>query len=619
MTTITQSALFGVTTCRAIALTVTLVVTTFVLAGTASAAAAAAAPEPTLKDVIKKPEEKKKPAGEKELKGGEKDKPTKAPPGPIDEFNRGVPRTSVEGFLKAARALDYKRAAQYLQLPTWLDKAEGPQLARHLRIVFDRVPLWIDLNGVSDRPAGHANDGLPPIQDRLSRIKTPERTVDILLERVSRPDGVSIWKFSSTTIAEISWLYDEFGYGALGEILPALVFDLEFLGIQVWLWVGILVLLIVAYFAALVATKIVIFFVNRTKARLSDQAEKVIRGPARLLFFVLIGRAGIDLLGPSVTLRAALEGQTLLLVAIAWLIIGLLESGIGRIAERLRRSGQGQAIVLLPTVTNALKFIVIGVAALVWLDNIGVKVTTLLAGLGLGGLALALGLQKSIENVVGAVSLLTLQPVRVGDFCRFGSTVGTVEEIGLNATRVRTLDRTVVNVPNAQFSNLHLDNFTRRDKIWYHPRIRLRYDTTPDQIRYILVEVRKLLYSHPKVSSDPARIRFEEFGVYSLDLGIFAYITVTDFDEFLEIAEDLNLRIMDVVAKGGAKLTLPSQTTYLENGLGADQPQIRGAEEQVRKWRDQNELYLPRFPQEKIAELQGSLEYPPIGSPGLRS
>ena len=207
------------------------------------------------------------------------------------------------------------------------------------------------------------------------------------------------------------------------------------------------------------------------------------------------------------------------------------------------------------------------------------------------------------------------RPVRVGDFCRFGDKIGTVEEIGLRATKVRTLDHTLVSIPNGEFSNMHLDNFSKREKIWYHPRISLRYETTPDQIRYILVEIRKMLYAHPKVDPDPARIRFEKFGTYSLDLNVFAYVDVTDFGEFLEVAEDLNLRIMDIVAQAGSRFAFPSQTTYLERRKGLDDTLARAAEAQVKEWREQRALYLPSFPQEEITQLAGSLDYPPTGSP----
>ncbi len=271
-------------------------------------------------------------------------------------------------------------------------------------------------------------------------------------------------------------------------------------------------------------------------------------------------------------------------------------------------------MVLLPVIGNAIKIVIIITAVMIWLDNLGFQVTAILAGLGIGGLAVALAAQKSLENVFGAITLYTSKPVRIGDFCRFGDRMGTIEEIGLRSTLVRTLDDSIVNVPNGEFSNLQLENYSRRGKIWYHPRIRLRYDTTPDQLRYILVEVRKVLYGHPKVLPDPARIRFVGFGESSLDLDIFAYVDVIDYGEYLEVAEDLNLRIMGLIAKAGSGFARP-QTLYVEKSKGVDAERARDAEAQVMRWKEEQALFLPNFPQDQISSLQGSLDYPPVGSP----
>jgi len=202
----------------------------------------------------------------------------------------------------------------------------------------------------------------------------------------------------------------------------------------------------------------------------------------------------------------------------------------------------------------------------------------------------------------------------VGEFCRFGGTLGTVEEVGLRSTRVRTLDRTVVTIPNAEFSNFQIEHFARRDRFWYHPTLSLRCETTPEQIRDVLVEVRRMLYAHPKVDSASARIRFVGFGSSSLDLEVFSYVTVTDANEYLEIAEDLNLRIMDIVAAAGSDFAFPSQTTYIEEGRRLDPDRARAAEARVKAWRERGELYLPRLPPEKIAEIDNTLQYPADGS-----
>jgi MscS family membrane protein len=542
------------------------------------------------------------------------------PPVPDDEFDRGTPRTAVQGFMKATGEGNYERATNYLELGdlAWgLTLLEGPQLAHQLRIVLERA-LWVDYDLMSDDPRGNTDDGLPWGYDRLGRIETPEKNYDILLEQVLREDGVYIWQFSSATVAQIPRLYAHFGHGRLGEALSAVFPKGQFLGLYVWQWVVLLGLVTMAYLAALLVTKAATFFLHRKETELRYLLARLFTGPIRLLIIVLIVRTQIDLIRPTVTARALAEAKTLVIVAVVWTIMRLFDIIADRLAHRFRRRGQKGATVLLGPLLTAAKVLVVIIGTMLWLDNIGFKVTTLLAGLGVGGLALALAAQRPIENMIGGITLYMSRPVRVGDFCRFANTIGTVEEIGLRATRVRTLDRTVVNVPNADFVRLHLENFTAREKIWYHPRIRLRYETTPDQIRFILVEVRKLLYSHPKVHPDPARIRFVEFGEHSLDLDIFAYIDVKDYGQFLEVAEDLNLRIMDVIAKAGSNLAVPSQTTYLERGKGLNAELAREAETQVKKWRKKDELYLPGFPQEKIEELQGSLDYPPTGSPGAR-
>ncbi len=610
MSTITHSAQFGAAALRSIALVATLVAATLVLADTASAA------QPTLKDVIEKSAKEEEVSGKATEKAKEKPKATQ--PDPDQKFKRGVPRTSVQGFLNAARDLDYERAAEYLDLrslPGWMHESQGPKLARQFNIVLDRA-LWIDLDLLSTHPEGHVEDGLPAHRDLVGRIEAPEGPVDILLQRVPRGDGVRIWKFSSRTVAEIPQLYKQFGYGYLGDVLPLWFFDLRIFGVQAWWWGAMSVIMVLAYLAVVVAAKVILNFLHRRPTTLSHLLERIIVGPGQFVLWVMLTRAGANLIGPSVKLQALMQAGTVLIIAIVWFAMRLFDLFADRLTERLKRRGRAAVTVLLPPISNAAKVIFILIAVIVWLDNIGFNVTTLLAGLGVGGIAVALAAQKSIENLIGAITLYTSQPVRIGDFCRFGDKVGTVEEIGLRATRLRTLDRTIVSIPNAEFVNLHLDNFMNRDMIWYHPQVRLRYDTTPDQIRYILVEIQKLLYAHPKVQSDSASVRFMQFGTYSLDLDVFAYVPVTDYGEFKEIAEDLNLRIIDIVAEAGASLALPSQTTYREEGNGRDEQRARAAGDQVKEWREQNALYLPRFPQEKIAELQGSLDYPPKGSSG---
>jgi MscS family membrane protein len=568
--------------------------------------------QPTVKEIVEqRPEEKVKETAPQ----GDEPEGSK-PAGPQDEFSRGVPRTTVAGFLAATTKLDYERAAEYLDLqnlPGDLTKTQGPQLARQLKIVFDRS-LWIDLTSLSLDPQGHDNDGLPSSRDLIGKIEIPGKTVEILLQQVPRGDGVSIWQFSSATVAQIPRLYRTYGYGLLDNIFPNAFFDLKVLGIEIWLWVGLMIIAILAYLAALVLTKTILFFLQRHATPMRDQLCRLVRGPLRFLLFLLVADLMIEYINPPLWFQALLKTRTLFSVAVVWMAFWIIDFLLDRLSERYHLQGRSTARVLLPPIGTGAKTVFVIIALLVWLDNLGFNVTTLLAGLGIGGLAVALALQKPIENLISAIILYTSQPVAVGDFCRFGAHIGTVEEIGLRATKVRTLDHSLLTIPNNNFAHLPLENFSKREKIWYHPQIRLRYDTTPDQIRYILVEIRKMFYAHPKVLDDPARIRLGGFGSFSLDLEVFTYIDVTDWGEFLEIAEDLNLRIMDIVQEAGSAFALPSQTLYSEQGQRPDNQRADAAEQKVHEWREGHRLFLPKFPAETIAELKGSLPYPPPGS-----
>jgi MscS family membrane protein len=243
-------------------------------------------------------------------------------------------------------------------------------------------------------------------------------------------------------------------------------------------------------------------------------------------------------------------------------------------------------------------------------------VTGLIAGLGVGGIALALAAQKTIENLFGGVTLIADQPVRVGDFCRFGSNIGTVEDIGLRSTRVRTLDRTLVSIPNGEFSQTQLENFGQRDRIRLACTLGLRYETSPDQLRHVLAEIRKLLLSHPEIEREPARVRFVGFGSHSLDLEIFAYVGTRDWNHFLAVREDLFLRVMAIVEESGSGLAFPSQTLYMSRDGGIDRERGARAEERVERWRQEGRVPFPDYDAETIEELDGSLDYPPRGSVG---
>jgi MscS family membrane protein len=282
-----------------------------------------------------------------------------------------------------------------------------------------------------------------------------------------------------------------------------------------------------------------------------------------------------------------------------------------RHAIGIGRTGTGTLMLLAERLLAAI-VVVIGLLSI--LAILGFNLTTVLAGLGIGGIAIAFAAQKTLENLFGGISVLADEVMRVGDYCRFGDRTGTVEDISLRSTRVRTDGRTELSIPNGALATMSLENFSRRDKILFNPALAVRYDTTGDQLRYLLAEIRRLLYQHPKVEPETASVRFANFDASALRLEIFSYVLTRDANEFAAVREDLLLRIMGIVEQSGSGFAFPSQTLYLGRDSGLDPEKTAAAEKQVQQWRDQHRLPFPDFAPEEKSALRGSIPYPPPDS-----
>ncbi len=247
-------------------------------------------------------------------------------------------------------------------------------------------------------------------------------------------------------------------------------------------------------------------------------------------------------------------------------------------------------------------------------NRLGVPVYGIAAGLGVGGLAVALAAQPTVENLIGSLSLFADTPIRAGDFCKYGGDIGTVEAMGIRSTRIRGIDRTLTTIPNGALSKMPIVNFTQRDRMLMHTVIGVRYETSPDQVRFLLAKIREMLLDHPRIDPDPARVTFIGFGSSSLNLEVFAYGMTPDWGEFLRIQEDVLLRVMDIVEQSGTGFAFPSQTLYFTRDQGLDGEKGQAAEAQVRQWRDDDRLPFPNFSPEHMQRRGGSLVHPPPGS-----
>jgi MscS family membrane protein len=487
--------------------------------------------------------------------------------GPYDELNRSTPRSSLLALSIEVNDKNYEKAAEYLDLRNLPFETEGKafdgaELVRKLAIVARRV-MKIDLEALSEDPKGHEDDGLPSFRDRITTLDTQNGKIDILMQRVPRGDGEFIWKISNATVALIPELYEEFGYGVVGDRLSTILPPYQLLGLELWQLVMLAAIIIAAFFIAYLLSLMVLWLLRRGNYYNIDRLQKFVAGPFRFLVIVLFIRASFELISPSLKARAIFEAQTLLIIAIVWISFGLVELIKYKLADRMQRNGQPDAVVLLRPAATATKFILMLIGLISWMDNLGYEVTTLLAGLGIGGVAVALAAQKSMENLIGSIMIYTSQPVKVGDFCRYGTDIGTVEEIGLRSTQLRTLARSIVHIPNAQFSAGVIENLTQRDKILYRTRLRLSYETSAQQIQQVLDDVRRMMHDYEDIDDENSRIRFIEFGKYANELELFAYIRTQEFPVYLEKVEDVNLKIAGILDKLGVKIALPANATYV--------------------------------------------------------
>lgn len=258
--------------------------------------------------------------------------------------------------------------------------------------------------------------------------------------------------------------------------------------------------------------------------------------------------------------------------------------------------------------------------------DIGIPIYGLIAGAGVGGLAIALAARPTLENFIGALNLIADRPIGVGDLCRFDerhgqgwNPVGTIEEIGLRSTKIRQFDRSLITIPNADLAERNIVNLSACETFLFQQRFALLYETTDDQLRYVLAKLRELLHGHPKTihtPEDPIRVRFLGFRDHELTVEMRAYIRTNVYSEFLAIQEDMMLRVMKLVQQAGTRFALPAQTLYMTRYEGLEDTKRDAAEKRVREWASAHELPFPDFTEEQRKDLSNKLDYPPEGSPG---
>jgi MscS family membrane protein len=533
---------------------------------------------------------------------------------PADPLGRQTPNGTLFGFLQAVQAENYPKAALYLQLSPARRDALGEKLAIELKTALDRAFVG-SLRSISSSPDGGLSG---VISDRLKigSLSADDIEADVVLVRLNDPVTGKIWLFSSDTLAKVPEIYDLVQAHQVETHVPAPLVKIQFLGMSLWLWLALLLAVPVSAGIGWLLMELFVYprvLWRRFRKLPQLTMWKHVSAPVLLVIGTMVHRILVGYLRLPLLHRHYyyMVARVILIIALAWLVLRLLARGMDRLRDRAIARGSTGTGSLVLLGQRIVKVVVVIFAALTVLGVLGFNMTTALAGLGIGGLAIGFGAQKTIENLFGGVSLLGDEVIRVGDTCNFGGRVGTVEDISLRSTRIRTVERTQLSIPNGSLATMNVENLTRRDKILFNPKLNLRYETTPDQLRYVLAQARRLLYEHPKIETASARVRLAAFSDSWLTLEIFGYVLTRDFAEFTAIQEDVLLRLMDIVGEAGSDFAFPSQTVYLGRDHGLQKEKAEHAAEEVRKWREEGQLPFPDFAPTDVSDFRDSLPYPP--------
>ncbi len=480
------------------------------------------------------------------------------------------PRASVQDFMRLAGQGDWEGAADYLAVPAAI-RARAPELARHLKIVLDQR-LAVDLRALSPMSVGDTTDG-DLLSDRVGVVRsTDNREDDVRLVRLSGVQSPR-WVFASETVRHVDAWYENLGAPWLRDRLPPALMREGPWHVFYWQWIGLAValpaLVLLSWLCSAVCRALLKRVVTRTATDWDDLLLVTLRGPFQLCVAALIATPLLNLLELNTRLAVWVVAVTrvMVLIALFWAILRIIRMVQRHVANAVWHGGDSQqARTLVPLLGNILRATLAVVALLVILSQFGYPVGTLLAGLGIGGISVALAGQKTVEHLFGSVSLAADKAFRVGDWVRVGSTEGAVERIGLRSTSFRTNERTVVRIPNGKLAEERIETFGERDRMLLRTDLDITLGTTTDQVDHIRDDIEALLRAHPLIWTDAVRVSVVALTESAIRLRVMAWFQTFEYDIFLNIRHRMLLDFLSIVDRHGAAVAFPSRTVYHVNG-----------------------------------------------------
>jgi MscS family membrane protein len=521
------------------------------------------------------------------------------------------PRASLEQFLTHIRKGNFESAQKFVELPNGLSEtlrsSKLMEIAKEVNRLAEISPILL-----STSDAGNLNDSLPVNQDLLVEVVKDEKKIQIFLERVSLsndPDIESLWRLPYSQVKQLLSL-DKTPKGSfkIESLFPQWT-DINLFGL--FSLTSSLGFLLIALTALLVTypIRLLVTLMVRYMGDAIYNSWCLVCYQVQLFLATRLTVSALSYLELSFTTRQIVDRILFVISSVLVLWIAVKSTGMFISAAKLTllKNGKESDTPFLPLIQRFINiFITISIILFV-VNQLGFDVTTILAGLGVGGIAIALASQKTIENLFGGLVLFLDQPVAVGQFGKFGDIVGTIEDIGLRSTKIRTIQRTKISIPNASLIGLNIENFSVREKILFMKNLTLAVNTTVEQLIYITGSIRELFIAHKMVLPDPARVKLVDVTASGMSLEMYCYIDTSDWGLFLNIQEDLWLRILSIVRESGAALA--SMPDSIRDAVDVERRDM--VKHQVNQWRAENVLPLPDLPPDEVAKRRNTIEYPP--------
>jgi MscS family membrane protein len=482
-----------------------------------------------------------------------------------DPLGRDTPRGTLTGFMRAAQEGDNERAAEYLQLPRQESEIDSERVVYDLKALLNHAYLG-RLGSITNSPELTYDPQLESNHQRVGEFTVNGKELPLLVVRVSDGNSGHLWLISWATLSKTEDLANDARSHELEQHLPPILVRHSILSIPLWVWLAFLLLIPIALLAGAAAVAVVgapawlLARFNHHAAQ--SEVWTNIRGPVLLFATAAAHAIGMRMITVPLLFREyylKVQG-TALLFAVAWLLWDFITVWTRRMRRRITASEDRGRLSLTLLLHRMMKVATVTVAIFSILYLAGFNLSTALAGLGIGGIAVALAAQKTIENLFGGISILTDRVIRVGDLCRVGQTIGTVEDIGLRSTRIRTFERGLISVPNGSLSTANVENLSARDKMRVFCTFSLSYETSRAQLEAVLQRAGAMLRQHPKVEASSAWIRLANLSSSGIELEMQAYVLTRDYDDYSRVREEILLHVMDAVESCGIPLTSVAQT-----------------------------------------------------------